>query len=312
MSEARAPWQHIRYEVHEGTAVITLNRPEQLNSFTDVMEQELFEAFDAADRDENVTAIVVTGAGRAFCAGMDLEADTDESPFVAWRVSPTAPPGTRFRVPNDETPIRRDGGGRVVLRMYESTKPIIAAINGHAVGVGITMTLAADIRIASRDARVAFPFVQRGFTPDACSSWFLPRVVGISQALDWMLSGRTFSAVEGLEAGLFASLHDADEVLDRAMELAAQFRSTTAPVSVAMTRQLLWRMLGADHPIEAHQRETWALNQRGVSADADEGVAAFFERRTPKFAQTVEVRAHDLLPDMETPDYRPPTGATPL
>lgn len=301
--------RHVQYEVIDHIALVTLDRPDQLNAFTDQMEAALIECFDRSDADDAVRAVVITGAGRAFCAGMDLSEGDGGSPFDRWRTSADAPESTTYDVPGHPLPFRRDGGGRVVLRIFDSTKPVIAAINGHAVGVGITMTLPADIRIAAEGAKIAFPFTQRAFVPESCSSWFLPRVVGVSTALEWMISGRTFTSEEALEAGLVRSLHPADRVLDEAMSIARRLTERTSPVSVALARRMLWQMLGADHPMAAHELETAALNERGVSADAHEGVAAFLERREPRFPGRPSADTPDVLPP--PPAYRPPNGAVP-
>lgn len=279
---------HVRYEAAEHIAVITLDRPEVMNAFTDHMEAELIACFDRSDADDQIRAVVLTGAGRAFCAGMELSRTEDGSgTFESWRTSSSAPPGTKFDVPAGALPIRRDGGGRVTLRIFESTKPVIAAINGDAVGVGITMTLPCDLRVMAHTSRVAFPFTRRGFVPESCSSWFLPRVVPMQTALEWMLTGRRIKADEAQEAGLVLSLHRADEVLPVAMELARKIANNVAPVSASLTRQLLWKMLTADHPMQAHEVETWALNDRGTSSDAHEGIDAFLEKRSPVFGDTV-------------------------
>jgi enoyl-CoA hydratase/carnithine racemase len=266
-------------------ATITLSRPDRLNAFTDEMEQELIDALDLLDADDAVRCVILTGQGRAFCAGMDISAGGDS--LAGWRSSATAPPGTQFDVPGQDLPIRRDGGGRVVLRMYASNTPIIAAINGPAVGVGATLVLAADLRLAADDARLGFVFGRRGVVPESCSSWFLPRLVGMQTAMEWVLTGRLIGAQEALAKGLLRSVHPAAELLDAAYGLAREITDNTAPVSTALARQLLWRMQGARHPMAAHHAETLALNLRGVSADAREGFAAFVEGRTPVFEDAV-------------------------
>ncbi|TCB95475.1 enoyl-CoA hydratase [Micromonospora zingiberis] len=276
---------HVRYEVRDHVAVVTLDRPEALNAFTDQMESGLIECLDAADADDGVRVVVITGAGRAFCAGMDLTDGADT--FRAWRTSPHAPAGTRFEVPGEELPMRRDGGGRVVLRIFTARKPVIAAVNGHAVGVGITMTLPCDIRILADDARVGFPFTRRGLVPESCSSWFLARAVGPQRALEWLLTGRVFGAAEALAGGLVRSTHPAGEVLPVALGLAAEIAERAAPVSATLTRQLVWRMLTAEHPATAHKAETYLLNLRGMSGDAAEGIAAFLDKREPRFPDRV-------------------------
>jgi enoyl-CoA hydratase/carnithine racemase len=279
---------HVRYEVQNHIAVITLDRADQLNAFTDQMEAGLIECFERSDADDQVRAVVITGAGRAFCAGMDLSHTSDDlGTFESWRTSPTAPAQTQFVADNESLPIRRDGGGRVALRIFDSTKPVIAAINGDAVGVGITMTLPCDLRVLSQDARIAFPFTRRGFVPESCSTWFLPRVVPVQRAMEWMLTGRIVPADEALAAGLALALHPAGAVLPAALALAESLSEVVAPVSTSLTRRLLWQMLTADHPMTAHEIETSALNHRGVSADAREGIDAFLDKRPPAFQDVV-------------------------
>jgi enoyl-CoA hydratase/carnithine racemase len=291
-------FEDIRLEVVDQIATITLHRPEALNAFTDRMETELLEAFDRCDADDDVRVVVVTGAGRAFCAGMDLSAGGDT--FEDWRRGATAPGAQP-----DVLPVRRDGGGRVVLRMYDLNKPIIAAVNGPAVGVGVTMTLPADLRIAAEDARMSLPFTRRGLVPESCSSWFLPRVVPMQHAMDWMLTGRFFTAREALDAGLVRSLHPADQVLPVALGLAREIAENTSPVSVALARRMLWGMLGVEHPMAAHEVETLALNVRGVSRDGREGIAAFLEKRRPRFPEHASTDVPDVLGRLPDPAYRP-------
>ena len=280
-------FETIGYEVAEGVLTITLQRPERLNAFTEAMGAELIEAFERADRDDEVRAIIVTGAGRGFCAGMDLGEGGATFDY-----------GER---PEGEIP--RDGGGRVVLRIFELTKPVIAAINGPAVGVGITMTLPMDIRLAAEGARIGFVFTRRGIVPEACSSWFLPRVVGISQAMEWVASGRVFTAQEALAGGLVRSVHPEDELLDVARELAREIAQHTAPVSVALARRLLWSGLGAAHPMDAHRADSRAMFARGRSADAREGIASFLEKRPPRFPDRVSDGLPELFPGREEPRF---------
>ncbi|GAB2888417.1 crotonase/enoyl-CoA hydratase family protein [Nocardioides pacificus] len=285
----------ISLAVSDGIATILLNRPASLNAFTDRMEVEMLAALDACDRDDDVRAVVITGAGRAFCAGMDLSAGA--AAFDEW--------GGEAPVGEAATP-RRDGGGRVVLRMFEMDKPLIAAINGPAVGVGITLTLAADIRLAADDAKMGFVFNRRGLVPESCSSWFLPRVVPMQRALEWVFTGRVFPASEALAAGLVRSLHPRDELLDVAYGLAREIADNTAPVSVALSRQMLWRMWGAEHPMAAHEIETHALAVRGTSDDAAEGISAFLEKRPARFPLTVSADLPDLFAGRPAPSYQPP------
>ncbi len=229
-------YEQILTEKDDGVLTITLNRPERLNAWTGQMGQELRQAFDAADADDEVRAIIVTGAGRGFCAGADLEGGGDTFDYRKRDTAGAA---------------GRDNGGEFTLRVFESTKPVIAAINGPAVGIGATMTLPMDIRLAADDARIGFVFARRGIIPEAASSWFLPRVVGISRAMEWVATGRVFDAQEGLEAGLLRSLHPKAELLGAARALAREIADNTAPVSVALARRLMWRMLGAEHPMYA-------------------------------------------------------------
>ncbi len=253
-------------ELSGSVLTVTLNRPDRLNAFTEQMMLDWLRLADAIDRDDSVRAVVVTGAGRGFCAGADL-----------------AGGGSTFD-PGDTPPERaRDGGGRVTLRLYELTKPIIAAINGPAVGVGATMTLPMDVRLASDKARFGFVFARRGLVPEACSSWFLPRVVGIGQAMEWVLSGRVFDAQEALAGRLVSRVLPHDELLPAAYALAREIAENTSAVSVALSRQLLWKMLGADHPMEAHKLDSRCIGYMGRSADAREGVTSFLEKRQPRF-----------------------------
>ncbi|MEY4606743.1 MAG: crotonase/enoyl-CoA hydratase family protein [Ilumatobacteraceae bacterium] len=283
-------YSQIRYEVVDRVATITLDRPDQLNAFTGTMLRELLDAFDRVDADDEVRAVIVTGAGRAFCAGADLSAGGET--FSAGGSDEM----TRAGVP-------RDGGGIVALRIFECSKPVIGAINGPAVGVGITMTLPMDIRLASEQARIGFVFARRGIVPEACSSWFLPRLVGISKAAEWCYSGRVFPAAEALEGGLVRSVHAPDDLLPAARALAAEIAAHTSPVSVALTRQMLWRMLGAAHPMEAHRADSRGVLERGRSADAREGVTSFLEKRMPDFPMRVSDGLPDLFPHWVEPEF---------
>ena len=276
-------YEQILYDVQDKVLTITLNRPEKLNAFTNTMMTELIDAFDRADADDGVRAVIVTGAGRGFCAGADLSRGRD-----------TFDRGESGL--GDEHDQEGDGGGRVSRRVFRSTKPVIAAINGPAVGVGITMTLGMDIRLASETAKIGFVFSRRGIVPEGCSSWFLPRVVGISQALQWVFSGRVFSAEEALEGGLVKSVHAPDELLPEAQRIAREIAENTSAVSVAVARQMMWRMLGADDPVEAHKIETKAIRATGRSADAKEGVASFLEKRPPAFTDRVTENMPEFYP----------------
>src|SRR5947209_5375932 len=268
-------YKELLYEVDGPVLTITLNRPDKLNAFTFTMMSELLDAFDRADADDDVRAVVVTGAGRGFCAGADLAAG--DGTFDYRDTS-----GKEARLED-----ARDGGGLVALRIFESKKPVIAAVNGPAVGVGVTMQLAMDVRLASENARFGFVFARRGLVPEAASSWFLTRAVGISQALEWTLTGRVFSAQEAFEGRLIKKIYKPDELIPAARVLAREIADNTAPVSVAMTRQMLWRMLGADDPMEAHKIDSRAIRSRGASGDAKEGVTSFLENRPAKYPNKV-------------------------
>ena len=281
-------FQEIRYEVDDRVLTITLNRPDRLNAFTPTMQAELIEAIDQADADDGVRAVVVTGAGRGFCAGADLQAGGST---FDWRE----------RQSGDGVP--RDGGGQVALRLYRSTKPVIAAINGPAVGVGITMTLPMDVRLAAEGAKIGFVFARRGIVPEACSSWFLPRIVGISRAMEWVATGRVFDAEEALAGGLVRSVHPGEELRDTAHALAHEIADNTAPVSVALARRMLWTMLGAEHPMEAHRADSRAMFARGQSDDAREGVTSFLEKRPAEFTDRVSDGLPDILPGREEPAF---------
>ncbi|MGI9052242.1 MAG: crotonase/enoyl-CoA hydratase family protein [Ilumatobacteraceae bacterium] len=282
----------IIYEVDGPAAVITLNRPEQLNAFTGTMLQELLAAFDQAEADDGVRAIIVTGAGRAYCAGADLSAGGDTFDVD----TRGAPSGSNGRAP-------RDGGGILVLRIFDCTKPVIGAINGSAVGVGISMTLPMDIRLLADNAKVGFVFTGRGIAPDGAASWFLPRVVGINQALEWVLTARVFKAEEALAGGLVRSIHPAGEVLSMAKALAAEIATNAAPVSASVSRGLLWRMLGESHPMAAHRADSEAIYDLGGKPDAREGVTAFLEKRAPSWSLSPTKDLPPTYPWWDTPNY---------
>ena len=285
----------IATEVADGVLTITLDRPDKLNAFTGRMMHELIEAFDRADADDDVRVVIVTGAGRAFCAGADLSSGASTFDVAAR--------GDEVGVGTDPHGLQRDGGGRVSLRIFSSTKPVIAAINGPAVGVGATMTLPMDIRLASESARFGFVFSRRGIVPEACSSWFLPRVVGISQAQEWVITGRVFDAEEALRGGLVRSVHPPDELLPAAHAIAREIVDSTAPVSVALARQMLWRMLGADHPMEAHKVDSRGIVSRGASDDVREGVTSFLEKRPAVFPMRVSDGMPDFYPWWDEPEF---------
>jgi enoyl-CoA hydratase/carnithine racemase len=282
-------FQEIRYEVADHVLTITLNRPDRLNAFTPTMARELIEAFDRSDADDDVRAVIVTGAGRGFCAGADLGGGGGT---FDWRERDAGEAG-----------VPRDGGGQVTLRIFDSLKPVIAAINGPAVGVGITMTLPMDVRIAASGTKIGFVFAKRGIVPEACSSWFLPRLVGISQAMEWVSTGRVFTSEEALAGGLVRSVHPAEEVVPAARALALEIAADAAPVSVALARRMMWTMLGAPHPMDAHRADSRAMFARGQSADAHEGVTSFLEKRPPQFSDRVSDGLPELFPGREEPVF---------
>ncbi len=279
-----------QYDVAEHIATITLSRPDKLNAFTGTMMREMIEAFDRADADDEVRAVIVTGDGRAFCAGADLSSGGDTF----------ARGGSDVQT---DAGVPRDGGGMLALRIFDSTKPVIGAINGAAVGVGVTMTLPMDIRIASTAARFGFVFARRGIVPEAASSWFLPRLVGISQALEWSYSGRVFDVNEALAGGLVRSIHEPDALLPVARSIAADIVEHAAPVSVSLTRRMMWRMLGAPHPMDAHRADSRAILARGRSADAREGVTSFLEKRPAVYTDRVSDGLPDVFPAWLDPDF---------
>lgn len=287
-------YEQILVQVTDRVMEITLNRPDRLNAWTPEMGNELIAALDAADGDDGVRAVIVTGAGRGFCAGADLAGGGDT--FDSRR---RADAGTGV----DDDPVPRDGGGRLTLRIFECTKPVIAAVNGPAVGVGATMTLPMDIRLAAPEARFGFVFARRGIVPEAASSWFLPRAVGISRAMEWVATGRVFGAEEALAAGLVRSVHPAGELLDSARALAREIADHTAPVSVAIARQLMWQMLGAEHPMLAHRADSRAMFSRGQSADAREGVTAFLQKRPAQFPDRISDGLPELRPGWLAPEF---------
>ena len=294
------PYETIQYEVAEQILTIALSRPEKLNAFNATMQRELIEAFDAADRDDNIRAIIVTGAGRAFCAGADLSsgADTFDRDSKRGAIRRLAD----GRVDYSDANVR-DGGGQVTLRIFKCLKPVIAAVNGPAVGIGVTMQLAMDIRIASEDARFGFVFSQRGIVPEAASSWFLPRIVGISQALEWCYTGRVFPAREALAGRLVSKVVPPDQLLPTARQLAGEIAARTAPVSIALIRQMMWRMLGADDPMEAHKVDSRGIYTRGRSEDVKEGVMSFLEKRPANFKNKVSSDMPDFFPWWNEREY---------
>ncbi len=275
-------YQEILYDVADGVLTITMNRPEKLNAFTRTMMSEMIDAFDRSDADDSVRAVIVTGAGRAFCAGADLSAG-----------------GATFNADTREdraSGLNRDGGGLLTLRIFDSKKPVIAAVNGPAVGIGVTMTLAMDIRLAADVAKFGFVFARRGIVPEACSSYFLPRIVGIARALEWTYSGRVFPADEALAGGLVRSLHPKDQLIATARGIAADIAQNTSAISVTLIRHMMWKMLGADHPMEAHKLDSRGVYYTGRSADAKEGVESFLEKRAAAFPGKVSRDLPEFFP----------------
>ena len=282
---AEPTFETILYSVEDGIATITLNRPDKLNAFTGQMMAEMIAAFDRTDADDAVKAVIITGAGRGFCAGADLSAGGATFDY------------DKNGAPAEAQKVHRDGGGLLTLRIYDSLKPVIGAINGPAVGIGVTMQLAMDIRMASTAARFGFVFAKRGINPEAASSWFLPKLVGVQTALEWCYTGRVFPAQEALDKGLVRSLHAPEELLPAARALAREIIDNTAPVSIALTRQMIWRMAGADHPMEAHKADSRAVQARGASADAREGVMSFLEKRPAAYPNLVSTDLPDIWPN---------------
>ena len=286
-------YQQIIYDIDEGILTITLNRPDKLNAFTGQMMTEMINALDRADADDTVKAIIVTGAGRGFCAGADLSSGA--STFDADASAPKAA--------QEEKKSIADGGGLLTLRIFDCLKPIISACNGPAVGVGATMQCAMDIRLASTSAKYGFVFSKRGIVPEACSSWFLPRLVGISQALEWTYTGRVFSAEETLEKGLIRSVHKPEDLLPAARKLALEFADQTSSLSIALIRNMMWKMLGADHPVVAHNIDSRGVNAMGKSTDAKEGVASFLEKRPAIFPGKVSAEMPEFFPWWERREF---------
>ena len=286
-------YTQIRYEVDEGIATLTLDRPAKMNAFTGTMQGELIDAFDRTDADDAVRAVIVTGAGtRAFCAGADLTPDDGRAVFAS-----SEP------VEDLSDPSVRDGGGKLTLRIYQSKKPVIGAINGAAVGIGVTMQLPMDIRLASTSARFGFVFARRGIVPEAASSWFLPRIVGLPQALEWCMTGRIFGAEEALKGGLVRSIHEPDALLDAARGLAREIADNTSAVSVAMTRAMLWRLSATEHPMMAHRIDSRSIYRLSKGKDAAEGVQSFLEKRAPVYPGTVSADMPDFYPWWDEPGY---------
>ena len=276
-------FETLRYEIEDQVLTLTMNRPERLNAFNSRMQGEFLEALDHADADDQIRTVIVTGEGRGFCAGADLGKGAETFDYDNQTEEAKADRASNEGRQGNSNAWLRDGGGLLSLRIYEFNKPIIAAINGPAVGVGVTMTLPMDIRIASTKARIGFVFSRRGIVPEACSSYFLPRIVGVSKALEWAYSGKVFDADEALQGGLVRSLHEPEDLLPSARSIASEIAENTSAISVTMIRHMMWRMLGADHPMEAHKVDSRAIFHLGREADAHEGVASFLEKRPPNF-----------------------------
>ena len=293
---ANHSFETLAYELEDGVATITLNRPDKLNAFNTQMMKDLIAVFDVTDADDAVKAVIVTGAGRGFCAGADLSAGGETFDYDKR--------GGEDQAARQRDGVQRDGGGLVSLRIYDSLKPVIAAVNGPAVGVGVTMQLPMDIRLASTEARFGLVFARRGLNPEAASSWFLPRLVGVQTALEWCYTGRVFSAQEALDRGLVRSLHAPDELLPAARALAREIVENTAPVSIAITRQLIWRMAGAPHPMDAHRADSRGIQIRGAMGDAREGVMSFLEKRPPVFPNQVSTDLPDIWPHWQAPEFK--------
>ncbi len=297
-----ADYQQIQSDLSDGIFTITLHRPDRMNAFTERMMHEMIAAFDEADADDDVRAVIVTGSGeKAFCAGADLQAGADTFNYDKRldRDTPMQEDGSVDWTHRGA----RDGGGQLTLRIFNCKKPVIGAVNGAAVGVGSTMLLPMDVRLAADHARFGFVFARRGIVPEAASSWFLPRLVGISQALQWCYKGDVFGAEEARAGGLVQAIHKPDELLDAARTLAHQMTDESAPVSIAMTRQMLWRMLGADHPIEAHRMDSRAIWYRGRQEDAKEGVVSFLEKRPADYPNKVSTDMPDLHKWFDDPEF---------
>ena len=292
------PFQTITTDIRDRVMTLTLNRPDRLNAFNRLMMDEMIAALDMADADDGVHAIIVTGAGRGFCAGVDL---SEEDAFSSARLDPLTTDAATWNRPEN-----RDMGGILALRLFDCLKPVIAAVNGPSVGIGTTMQLPMDIRIASDNARFGFVFARRGIVPEAASSWFLPRLVGMSQALEWCYSGRVFGADEALAGGLIRSVHAPGDLLDAAHAIAREIADNSAPVSIALTRQMMWRMAGADHPMRAHQIDSRAIAARSLSEDAAEGVASFLDKRAPDFPDRVSTRMPGFFPWWDEPEWSLP------
>lgn len=294
---ATPTFETIKLDVEDGVAILTLNRPDKLNAFNTQMMKEMIACFDHTDANDDIKAVIITGSGRAFCAGADLSAGAATFDYDSQ--------GGEALAARKQDGVQRDGGGLLTLRIYDSLKPVIGAINGAAVGIGVTMQLAMDIRLASTNAKFGFVFSRRGINPEAASSWFLPRLVGVQTALEWCYTGRIFPAQEALEKGLVRSVHEPDDLLPAAKALAREIVDNTAPVSIAITRQLIWRMAGANHPMEAHRADSRGIHARGKMADAKEGVVSFLEKRPARYPDKVSTDVPDIWSEhWEAPTFK--------
>lgn len=292
----KAEFANLIYRVEEQVATIIFNRPDQMNTLPVAMMRELVAAFDLADADDEVRAIIVTGAGeRAFCAGADLSRGEDTFDYGSHGTGTVRP---------QVDGIYRDWGGMMALRIFDSLKPVIAAINGAAAGIGATLLAAMDIRIASRNSKYVFPFTRRGIVPEAASSWFLPQVVGLPTALEWCMTGRQISAEEALQRGFVRSLHEPEDLLPAAREIAREIADYTSPVSVALTRRMFWRLAAARHPMEAHIADSRAVHFRGMTDDVKEGIRSFLEKRKPNFPGKVSEGLPQIFPEWTEPEFR--------
>jgi len=289
-------FETLRYEIEDQVLLLTMNRPERLNAFNSQMQREFLEALDHADTDDEIRAVIVTGEGRGFCAGADLSNGAETFDYDNQVEEAKADRASNEGRQEGSNAWLRDGGGLLSLRIYEFNKPIIAAINGPAVGVGVTMTLPMDIRIASTQARIGFVFSRRGIVPEACSSYFLPRVVGVSKALEWAYSGKVFDADEALSGGLIRSVHQPEDLLPTARAIASEIAENTSAISVTMIRHMMWRMLGADHPMEAHKVDSRGIFHLGRGADAREGVVSFLEKRPANFTMKTSEDLPEFFP----------------
>jgi len=297
-------YETIRYDVADGIATITLNRPEVFNAMNPLMMHELIAVFDETDRDDAVRAVIITGEGKAFCGGADLSKGAD---IFNKDKNASQEKESIYREDGSIDYSRdaaRDGGGKLALRIFASLKPVIGAINGAGVGIGASMTLPMDIRIGSEKARLGFVYARRGIVFECCSSWFLPRVVGIARALEWSFSGRVMNADELEAGGLLNYVVPHEELLVKAREIAREIADNTAPVSIALMRQMAWRSLGMDHPMEAHRWESRGITTRGKTPDAKEGVLSFKEKRLPQFPCKVSTDMPDYFPWWDEPKYR--------